>query len=128
MGRRYNFRTAGGSSILPVADGDYFTNLLDPSYNDGQVYLEFYNSSDDARDFTNAVTPTAGTIVINATPLGNVYIRDSDSETITASTVSSPDGTYTPPVIAGSAVRARVTLDSIAGATHCRIVLDRSES
>tara|TARA_R110002020_G_scaffold475890_1_gene713747 strand:+ start:19371 stop:19757 length:387 start_codon:yes stop_codon:yes gene_type:complete len=128
MGRRYNFKTSAGSSILPVTDGDYFTDTLDPSYNDGQVYLEFFNSSDDARDFTNAVTPTGGTIVVNGSPLGNVFIRDSNSETINATTVSSPDGTYTPPVISGAAVQARVTLASIAGATHCRIVIDRSES
>lgn len=128
MGRRYNFKTSAGSSILPVTDGDYFTDILDPSYNDGQVYLEFFGSADDARDFTNAVTPTGGTIVVNGSPLGNVYIRDSNSETINATTVSAPDGTYTPPIIAGTAVQARVTFSGIAGATHCRIVIDRSES
>lgn len=128
MGRRYNFKTPAGSSVLTTADGNYFTDILNPSYNDGQVYLEFYNSADDARDKTNAVTPTGGTIIVNATPIGNVYIRDSNSETINAVDVSSPDGTYTPPVISGTAVRARVTLDSITGATHCRIVIDRSES
>lgn len=128
MGRRYNFKTAAGSSILPVTDGDYFTDTLDPSYNDGQVYVEFFGSADDASNFTNAVTPTGGTLVVNATPLGNVFIRDSNSETINATAVSTPDGTYTPPVISGSAVRARITLSSIAGATHCRVVVDRSES
>ncbi len=128
MGRRYNFKTSSGSSILPIADGDYFTDNLDPSYNDGQVYLEFYDSADDARSVINAVTPTGGTVTINATPLGNVYIRDANIKTINASTVSSPDGTYTPPVISGSAVRARASLSSITGATHCRIVIDRSES
>ena len=128
MGRRYNFKTVAGSSILPIADGNHFTDNMDPSYNDGQVYLEFYNSADDARDFVNAVTPAGGTIIVNATPLGNAYLRDADSVTITATSVSIPDATYTPPVISGAAVKARVTLESITGATHCRIVLDRSES
>ena len=128
MGRRYNFKTVAGSSILPIADGNHFTDNMDPSYNDGQVYLEFYNSADDARNVTNAVTPAGGTIIVNATPLGNAYLRDADSVTITATSVSIPDATYTPPVISGAAVKARVTLESITGATHCRIVLDRSES
>lgn len=128
MGRRYNFKTSSGSSILPTTSGDYFTDNLDPSYNDGQVYLEFYGSADDARNLANAVTPTGGTIVVNGSPLGNVFIRDSGSETISASAVSAPNGTYTPPIISGAAVQARVTLSGITGATHCRIVIDRSES
>ena len=128
MARRYNFRTSGGNSILPVTDGDYFTNALDSSYNDGQVYLEFFNNENDARNFTNAVTPTAGTITVSASPLGNAFLRDADSVTISAPAVAIPDATYTPPVISGAAIRARVTLTGITGATHCRIVIDRSES
>ncbi len=128
MARRYNFKTTAGSSILPVTDGEYFTDNLSPSFNDGQVYLEFFNSSSDAGTFTNAVTPTGGTITVSASPLGNVFLRDADSVTISAPTVAVPDATYTPPVISGAAVRARVNLNGITGATHCRIVIDRSES
>lgn len=128
MARRYNFKTTAGSSVLPVANGEHFTDQMDPSFNDGQVYLEFFNSAADAGNFTNAVTPTAGTVEVSGSPLGNVFIRDADSVTISASTVSVPDGTYTPPVISGAATRARVNLNGIAGATHCRIVIDRSEN
>ena len=128
MARRYNFKTTSGSSVLPTTSGDYFTDALDPSFNDGQVYLEFFNSAGDAGTFTNAVTPTGGTVTVSASPLGNAYLRDANSVIIIASTVSIPSATYTPPVISGAAVRARVTLTGITGATHCRIVIDRSES
>jgi hypothetical protein len=128
MARRYNFKTTSGSSVLPVTNGDYFTDSLDPSFNDGQVYLEFFNSASDAGTFTNAVTPTSGTITVSASPLGNAFLRDVSGVTISASTVSVPNATYTPPIISGAAVSAKVTLTGIVGATHCRVVIDRSES
>lgn len=128
MARRYNFKTTSGSSVLPVTNGDYFTDALDPSFNDGQVYLEFFNSASDAGTFTNAVTPTAGTITVSASPLGNAFLRDAGSVTISAPSVSVPDATYTPPLISGAAVIAKITFAGITGATHCRAVIDRSES
>lgn len=128
MTKRYNVKTSAGSSILPVTNGEYFTDMMSPSLSDGEVYLEFFNSSTDAGNLTNAVTPTAGTITVAASPIGNVFIRDAQEETIQASSVSVPDADYTPPIISGTAVMGKITFTGITGATHARVIFARRES
>lgn len=128
MTKRYNVKTNAGSSILPVTAGDYFTDMMSPSLSDGEVYVEFFNNSADAGNLTNAVTPTAGTITVSASPMGNVFIRDAQEETIQANQVSVPDGGYTPPIISGTAVRGKVVFAGITGATHARVIFSRRDS
>ena len=128
MTKRYNVKTNAGSSILPVANGEYFTNMMGPSQSDGEVYLEFFNTSADAGALTNAVTPTGGTITVSASPMGNVFIRDANETVINAAEVSVPDGGYTPPIISGTAVRGKVAFAGITGATHARVIFSRRDS
>ena len=128
MTKRYNVKTSGGSSILPVANGEHFTDMMGPSQSDGEVYLEFFNTEADAGDLTNAVTPIAGTVTVSASPMGNVFIRDAQETVINAADVSSPDAAYTPPIISGTAVRGKVVLSSISGASFVRIIFARRDS
>lgn len=127
MTKRYNVKTTQGSSILPVANGEYFTDQMSPSQSAGEVYLEFFNSSADAGNLTNAVTPTGGTITASGSPIGNIFIRDAQETTINAAEVSSPDAAYTPPLISGVAVRGKVVFAGITGATHARVIFARRE-
>ena len=123
--RQYDFETTTGDVALPVADGSFLTPNMLPEEDQGTLYLEFYNSAADARAQTNAVNPSAGTVTLEASPLGNVFLRDVGSVTVQADTVTQPSGTYTPPFVDGLAIQAKITFASIAGATHCRAVFVR---
>lgn len=125
MGIKYEVKTAGGSPVIPVANGEFFTDIMSPEFDDGEFYLEFYNSAVTAGNRTSAVTPTGGTITVAASPQGNVFLRDTNEVTITASQVSVPDGLYTPPVITGQAVQGKMTLAGISGASHVRAAFFR---
>lgn len=121
MARRFFFRTNNGTgtTILPVADGSYFTEDLTIGKTDAEVYLEFY--SDAAA--TTPVTPTGGTITLSASPLGNNYLAAGSNPVIQATDVETPDSSYTPPVLDGLTSKARITFSGITGATHCKAVL-----
>lgn len=109
----------GTSNILPVADGaEYYTKWLE-SYGFSSVYFEFY--SDPAGLI--AVTPTVGTITTSATPTGAVYLTAAANAVTQASTVSVPDGTYTPPVLDGLVKRVKIRLSGITGASYMRATL-----
>ena len=120
MSRRFFFRTddGEGTTILPVSDTSFFTQELTIGATDAEVYLEFYN---DAQGQT-PVTPTAGTITVSGSPLGNNYLA-ATGNVIQADQVEAGDSSYTPAVLDGLTVRARITLAGITGATHCRAVL-----
>ncbi len=128
MARSYNFKTPSGSTVLPTADGEYFTDDLNPSDDDGELYLEFFNSESDASNNINAVTPSAGTITASGSPLGNIFLRDVNSVTVNAADVSSPDASYTPPFFTGRVVKAKIDFSGISGASHCLAVLVRRAS
>lgn len=121
MARRFFFRTNNGtgSTILPVADGSYFTENLTIGKTDAEVYFEFYSDSEG----TTPVTPTAGTITVSASPLGNNYLAASSGNVVQAAQVEAGNSSYTPPVLDGLTARARITLSGITGATHMRAVL-----
>lgn len=121
MSRQFSFRTDNGtgSTILPVTDTSYFTPELTTGATDAEVYLEFYSDA----DATTTVTPTAGTVTISGSPMGNNYLAASSNNIIQASQVESGDSSYTPAVLDGLTVRARITLAGITGATHMRAIL-----
>lgn len=121
MSRQFSFRTdnGSGSTILPVADVSYFTQELTTGATNAEVYFEFYS---DATGETPA-TPTAGTITVSGSPLGNNYLAASSDNVVQATQVEAGDSSYTPPVLDGLTVRARITLSGITGATHMRAVL-----
>ncbi len=127
MTKRYNVKTNAGSSILTTVNGEYFTGMMSPSLSDGEVYLEFFANAVDAGALTNAITPTGGTITVSASPMGNVFIRDANETIINAAEVSVPDGTYTPPIISGTAVMGKVVFSGITGATHARVIFARRD-
>lgn len=121
MSRRFFFRTdnGAGTTILPVTDTSYFTEDLTVGSTESEVYFEFYSDS----AATTPVTPSAGTITVSASPLGNNYLAASSNSTVQASSVETPNSSYTPPTVDGLSVKARITLAGITGATHMKAVL-----
>lgn len=117
------FRNATGGVILPVSNTSFTTELLQISTDESEIYFEFYN---DANGNT-AVTPTAGTIVTSGSAIGDQFLEASQNATTQASTVSTPNATYTPPVLDGLVERARITLSGITGATHMRAKIFKHE-
>lgn len=114
----YPIKTAGGAEVLPTANATLFTDSIPGGHADNwQAYVEFYS---DAAG-TVPVTPTAGTVTINATPMGNNYLPSPNSAVINATACSTPSSSYTPPLFTGRVVKGRAVLAGITGAAYCRI-------
>ena len=111
MANKYYFKTTGGDSFIPIADGTHYTELMSEDYGDGEVYVALYNSA------KTQITGTAGTVTFSGTPDDIQYLAASAATTVDATKlkVVGTDSTYTPPVFSGSVVRGRMVLASLAG-------------
>lgn len=111
MGRKYDFRLTDGTgtTVIPVTDGDYFVNDIDPAYERGQCCLAFLDANGDL------ATPTGGTVIFRASCIDGQFLRDSTSSTINGTNVQAGNADYTPSVFNGPATRAKMTLSGITG-------------
>ena len=118
----YPVLTGAGSEILPTANATLTTESMaaNPAQN-CQVYLEFFS---DAAG-TIPVTPTAGTVTVQGSPMGANWLAPSNNGTVTANTVGNPLSTYTPPFFQGRMVQGRVTFAGITGAAFARVTFWR---
>lgn len=105
--------------VISTASGTYYTDSMSADWSDCQVFVEFF--SDAAGDVP--ATATAGTITVEASPMGGIYIAAGTGTPISATAVSA--GTYTPARFIGPAVRGRVTLAGITGAAYAKITFWR---
>lgn len=105
---------SGASVILPTGAGPYYTELMSGDHALLQVNVEFFS---DAAG-TTPVTPTAGTVAIAGSPMGNNYLA---LGTITATQAITPDSTYTSITATGPCVMGRVTFTGITGAAYAKI-------
>lgn len=120
MSQAYRFpvKTGAGGEILPTADGTFYTDDIQGGLaNNWQAYVEFF--SDDQG--TVAVTPTGGTVVMQARPMANNWLASSNSPSVNASACGEPISTYTPPQFTGRVTKGRVILSGVTGAAYCRI-------
>lgn len=111
---------SGSNVVIPVSGATFFTPEVSPleanSYSHWQFYIEFFS---DAAG-TIPATPSAGTIDVAATPLGNNYLTASNVQTIQATACGTPTSTYTPPAAEGALRRGRITFTGVTGAAYCR--------
>lgn len=105
---------SGASPILPTGAGPYYTELMSGDHALLQVNVEFFS---DAAG-TTPVTPTAGTVAIAGSPMGNNY---QSLGTITATQAITPDSTYTSITATGPCVMGRVTFTGITGAAYAKV-------
>lgn len=115
-GRKYEFKTATGDTLIPVADDDFYTDNMDEiEFSRGECFLQFYDT-----DGTTPITPGAGTIVFRSAGIGDQYLRDGSNTTITATTVIAGDALYSPPSFNSIVRKSKMTLLGITGATYVR--------
>lgn len=117
----YKFMTAGESEVLPVSGGPYYTDEMSADYGYGAVYVEFFS---DAAG-TIPATPTAGDVIAEASPMGNLFMASGNvSKILAVNAGSSP--MYEPPTFDGCAIKGRLTFSGITGAATCRAIFWRS--
>lgn len=120
MAKREYFKTADGSSLIPVADGDFYTDLMSASYEKAiQSSIEFYS---DAAG-TVKVTPTAGTVTVTGTPNDSSYysIEDGTFDAADAYLIS-----RVKPNAIGCMTKAKITLSGVTGAAYVKAFMWRS--
>lgn len=118
MNKRFPI-VSGSSEVVSTANGTLYTeNMNIPNApNKYQVYAEFYSDAEG----TTIVTPTAGTVAIAGSPLGNTYLAASNAASIDA-TKAGATPTYTPPVFEGHLFKGRAVFNGVTGADYARIV------
>lgn len=115
MANKYYFRAADGGTRIPVTELVTYTGEMSGDYLRGNCYLRFFDGSG------NPVTPTAGTITFDSSPVEDQFLMAPVVQTVNANEVIAGrenTATYTPPTFDSVVVETRMTLAGIAGATH----------
>ena len=113
--------TAGESEVLPVNGGPYFTEEMSADWAYGAVYVEFFSDADG----TVTATPTAGDVIAEASPMGNLFMASGNVSKILAVNAGTAP-MYEPPTFDGCAIKGRLTFSGITGAITCRAIFWRS--
>ena len=121
MAMLHKFMTDGGSEVLPTAGGPYFTEDMSADWPRGQVYVEFFS---DAAGLI-PVSPTAGDVIAEASPMGNLFMASGNVSKILAANAGSPP-MYEPPTFDGCAIKGKLTFSGVTGALTCRAIFWRS--
>ena len=121
MAMPHKFMTATGDEVLPVNGGPYFTEEMSADWTRGAVYVEFFS---DAAGLV-PVSPTAGDVIAEASPMGNLFMASGNVSKILAVNAGSPP-MYEPPTFDGCAIKGRLTFSGITGAATCRAIFWRS--
>lgn len=100
---------------LPISTLTATLSGMDDNYRKGTFYIEFYDASG------NVVTPTAGTVDVQASPLGKFFMRNHENQLYTAAAIQDH-----PVEFSGMMLSAKVTLAGITGATTWRAAMWRS--
>lgn len=121
MNQIFNVVDSLGNEVFSTANGTYYSVPMNTSFsNTRQLYIEFYS---DAAG-TNAVTPTAGTVSVFGTPMGNAWLQPSTGATIDATQVTAglppTFAAYTVPQIFGRMARGAIVLSGVTGAAYAR--------
>lgn len=104
MARRYFISGA-------VADADFLTEEMSGEYTDSELsYINFYSD-----EFVTLVTPGAGTVTYQQSADG-IHYRDVPEGSFSATTAY--DAARTQPNGSGLAIKGKLSLAGITGATH----------
>lgn len=122
MSTRYYFND-GNTTLIPVADGEYFTDDMSSIYSIGACAVEFLDADGDT-----IVTPTGGTVTFASSPTGGTQWHgpSTGSATVDATTAGA-ESSYTMPSFNGPVTKSRMTLSGITGASFVRAFHWRDE-
>lgn len=109
---------SGSSVVLSTTGGPFFTDLMSGDHALFACYVEFFS---DAAG-TIPVTPTAGTVTISGSPMGNNYLT---LGTITATAAATTESTYTPVLYNGLVQIGRVAFSGVTGAAFAKVTFWR---
>lgn len=109
---------SSASVILPTGAGPYYTDPMSGDHALFACYVEFFS---DAAG-TTPVTPTAGTVTISGSPMGNNYLT---LGTITATAAATTESTYTPVLYNGMVRLGRVSFTGVTGAAYAKVTFWR---
>lgn len=116
------FSAKSGTSFVVPTTGTHLTDLMSGDYGLCRVYVEFYSNAAG----TTPATPTAGTVTLEVSPVGNVWLPLDNATPLPAAMVAA--GTYDAPTHHGMATRGRVTFTGIVGAAYARVIFWRDWS
>ena len=117
MAQIYYVKAADGSDSLPVGDGTLLTNemLNVTDFGTGVLAVAFYDANGDL------VTPTAGTITPEGSPIEGQWLTPSSGDSvIQATAVIAGSATYAMPVFTGPVIQGRITFAGIIGAVTAK--------
>jgi hypothetical protein len=103
-------RSAG--ALIPVADGDFYTGIIEDEYSYGECFVVFYGA-----DGSAVVTPTDGAITFTSSPIDGQYLAASSGGVIAATDVGTE---YIPALFNSRVIRSKMTLSGIVGASFVR--------
>lgn len=99
------------SVLNPVNDGVFETGVQQVEFETGVFIIAFYDAQGEP------VTPTAGTVKPEMSPVKGQYLEPSSGDiTIDATTAGDGSASYKMPVFIGPAIGGRIELDGIVGA------------
>ena len=116
------FKTTEGDAVIPVSDGDFYTEDTSLGYSIGVCALEFLDAQ------KNPITPTGGTVTFKSAPIGEQWHEPSNGKgIINAVDVVAGDSGYTMPTFNGPVIKSKMTLSGITGAAFVRAYHWRDE-
>ncbi len=108
------FKDNSGDTLIPIADGDFFTDDVSIIFPNGACWIRFYDA-----DGVTPITPTGGTIDFKGTGIEDQYQASADGQ-IDATTVTITDATYIPTRFQLPVIKSKMTLAGITGASFVK--------
>lgn len=115
MARRDFIRDGSGNTVIPITNGEFFSEQLSVGLDRTDVYVSFYS---DAAG-TTPVAISAGAIAVSGEYDDGFFLTAGQNQSIDASTITT-EAAYTPPVLDGCVQRVRLTLSGFTEANYMR--------
>lgn len=114
------FKSSGGDMIIPVADGDFYTDQMSKDWSKAeQSSIQFFSDAEGQ----NQVTPSGGTITVTGTPDEINYF------TIPEGVFNASESyleTRARPNASNAMVKAKLTLSGVTGAAYFKALMWRA--
>lgn len=117
MATRYPFKTAQGEDLIPVNDGEFFTDVIDGGAY-GECYFAFYDTDGETLLGPDSADNISGTIEVLSAPIEGQFMAPLRWGKVYASDVAVAN--YTPPSFPSIVVQSKIILSGITGAAYIK--------